>query len=281
VATHPELLDFMASWFVEDFGAQKPAWSIKALHKAIMMTRTYQQSSNTSFKGGTVAYDKVDPANTLLWRSNVRRLDFEGFRDSLISMAGIMERSIGGHSFNITDEPYSFRRSVYAYIDRAGMPDLLMQFDMANPDQPNSRRSSTIVPQQALFLMNSSFVAQIVQNVVKRPEIVQAVREGSDRGISAVYRVVLQRLPTQSERERALKFLVTENKLQAAVKADAAKINMDAAKLAEKKAKTAQNSKVATAAIQNEGELVQRVAFSPWETLVQALLFSNEATYVN
>ncbi len=281
VPTHPELLDFLASWFVEDYGPQKPAWSMKALHKAIMMTRTYQQSSNTSFKGGAVAYDKMDPANSLLWRANVRRLDFEAVRDSLIGMAGIMEHSIGGHSFNINDEPYSFRRSVYAYIDRARMPDLLMQFDMANPDQPNSRRTSTIVPQQALFLMNSSFVAQIVQNVVKRPEIVQAVREGSDRGIAAVYRVVLQRYPTPSERQRAMNFLLTENKLQAVVKADAAKLNQEAAKLADKKAKMAQNSKSAAAAIQNEGEMVQRVAFSPWETLVQALLFSNEAAYVN
>ena len=161
------------------------------------------------------------------------------------------------------------------------MPDLLMQFDMANPDAPNSRRTSTIVPQQALFLMNSSFVAEIVQNVVHRPEIVQAVREGSDRGINAVYRVVLQRLPTPNERQRAMAFLLKENKEQANVKADAQKINQEAAKLAEKKAKAAQNSKLNTAAIQNEGEMVQRVAFSPWETLVQALLFSNEAAYVN
>jgi mono/diheme cytochrome c family protein len=281
--THPELLDFLANWFVEDFGPQKPAWSLKALHKAIMLTRTYQQSSNTAFKGGTVAYDKVDPANTFLWRANVRRLDFEAFRDSLISMAGIMDHSLGGQSFNVNEEPYSFRRSVYSYIDRAGMPDLLMQFDMANPDQPNSKRTTTIVPQQALFLMNSSFVAQIVQNIVKRPEIVQAVREGSDRGLTAVYRVVLQRIPTASERERAMKFLLTENKQQATVKVEAAKIAQDAAKLADKKAKTAQaqSAKSAFQAIQNEGEMVQRVAFSPWETLVQALLFSNEAAYVN
>ncbi len=281
--THPELLDFLANWFVEDFGPQKPAWSLKALHKAIMLTRTYQQSSNTAFKGGAVAYDKTDPANSLLWRANVRRLDFEAFRDSLISMAGIMDHSIGGQSFNVNEEPYSFRRSVYSYIDRAGMPDLLMQFDMANPDQPNSRRTTTIVPQQALFLMNSSFVAQIVQNIVKRPEIVQAVREGSDRGLTAVYRVVLQRIPTPSERDRAMKFLLAENKQQATVKVEAAKLAQDAAKTADKKAKTAQaqSAKSAFQAIQNEGEMVQRVAFSPWETLVQALLFSNEAAYVN
>ncbi|MEI7776768.1 MAG: DUF1553 domain-containing protein, partial [Verrucomicrobiota bacterium] len=283
VPTHPELLDFLASWFTEDFGPQKPAWSVKALHKAIMTTRTYQQSSNTAFKGGTVAYDKVDPANSLLWRANVRRLDFEAFRDSLISMAGIMEHSIGGQSFNVNDEPYSFRRSVYAYIDRGGMPDLLMQFDMANPDQPNSKRTSTIVPQQALFLMNSAFVAQIVQNIVKRPEIVQAVRDGSDRGIVAVYRVILQRNPTASERARAIDFLLKEKRELDTTKADAAKLTQDAAKMADKKAKTAQmqTARSATAAIQNEGEMVQRVAFSTWETLVQALLFSNEAAYIN
>jgi hypothetical protein len=281
--THPELLDFLANWFVQDLGPQKPAWSLKSLHKAIMLSRTYQQSSNSVFKGGPNDYAKIDPSNSLLWRSNVRRLDFESFRDSLISMAGIMDKSPGGQSFNVTEEPYVFRRSVYAYIDRANMPDLLMQFDMANPTAPNSKRSSTIVPQQALFLMNSSFVAAIVQNIVKRPEIVNAVsvQKDTDKGISAVYRLVLQRLPTPAERKRAIDFLVLENKMQAAIKADAAQMNKDASKLAEKKLQSAQNAKTASAALVNEGELVQRVAFSPWEALVQALLFSNEAAYVN
>jgi hypothetical protein len=281
--THPELLDFLATWFVQDFGPQKPAWSIKSLHKAIMLSRAYQQSSNSVFKGGPNDYAKVDPSNALLWRSNIRRLDFESFRDSLISMAGMMDRTVGGQSFNVTEEPYIFRRSVYAYIDRANMPDLLMQFDMANPTVPNSRRSSTIVPQQALFLMNSSFVAAIVQNIVKRPEIVNAVmvQRDTDKAVTALYRIVLQRAPTPAERARAINFLLTENKMQAAVKADAAQINKEASKLAGKKLQTAQNAKTASAAIVNEGDLVQRVAFSPWESLVQALLFSNEAAYVN
>ena len=281
--THPELLDFLANWFVQDLGPQKPAWSLKSLHKAIMLSRAYQQSSSSVFKGGANDYAKVDPSNSLLWRANVRRLDFESFRDSLIGMAGIMEKSTGGISFNVTEEPYIFRRSVYAYIDRANMPDLLMQFDMANPTAPNSKRSSTIVPQQALFLMNSSFVAAIVQNIVKRPEIVNAVsiQKDTDKGVSAVYRLVLQRLPTAAERKRAIDFLVMENKMQAAIKNEAAQINKDATKMAEKKLQSAQNAKTASAALVNEGELVQRVAFSPWEALVQALLFSNEAAYVN
>ncbi len=281
--THPELLDFLANWFVQDFGPQKPAWSLKHLHRAIMLSRAYQQSSNSVFKGGANDYAKVDPSNALLWRANVRRLDFESFRDSLISMAGILDKTMGGPSFNVTEEPYIFRRSVYSYIDRANMPDLLMQFDMANPTAPNSRRSSTIVPQQALFLMNSSFVAAIVQNIVKRPEIVSAVmlQRDTDKAITAVYRIVLQRVPTPSERARALEFLLTENRMQAAVKAEASQINQDALKRAGKKLQAAQNEKKASAALVNEGELVQRVAFSPWECLVQALLFSNEAAYVN
>jgi mono/diheme cytochrome c family protein len=279
--THPELLDFLANWFMEDFGPAKPAWSIKALHKAIMLSKVYQQSSNTAFKRGTVDYEKVDPANTLLWRANVRRLDFESFRDSLISMASLMDNSLGGQSFNINEEPYIFRRSVYAYIDRADMPDLLMQFDMSNPVQPNSRRTSTIVPQQALFLMNSPFVAAVVQNIVKRPELVQAVHEGTDQGITALYRVVLQRLPTQSERARAVSFLVSEKKNSAETKADSARMTEDAKKMAERKLKSAMANKNERAAIVNEGTLVERVAFSSWETLVQALLFSNEAAYIN
>ena len=279
--THPELLDFLANWFMEDFGSAKPAWSIKALHKAIMLSRVYQQSSNTAFKRGTVDYEKVDPANNLLWRANVRRLDFESFRDSLISMAGIMDNSFGGQSFNVTEEPYIFRRSVYAYIDRGNTPDLMLQFDVSNPAQPNSRRNSTIVPQQALFLMNSPFVAAIVQNVVKRPEIVQAVHEGTDPGISALYRVVLQRLPTQFERARAVKFLLAEKKHLAESKTDSARLTESAQKMAERKLKSATANKNERAAIVNEGELVERVAFSSWETLVQALLFSNEAAYIN
>jgi hypothetical protein len=196
-------------------------------------------------------------------------------------MGGLMDHSVGGQSFNITQEPYIFRRSIYAYIDRAEMPDLLMQFDMSNPDQPNSKRTSTIVPQQALFLMNSSFVAKIVQSIVKRPEIVLGVRDGTDRGINAVYRVVLQRLPTPTERQRAINFLVAEAKMQAAVKAEANELNKTAEKAAQRNLKNSQAMNTARSAIVNEGELVQRVAFSPWETLVQALLFSNEAAYVN
>ena len=351
--SHPELLDFLASWFTEDFGAAKPAWSVKALHKAIMLSRTYQQSSNTLFRGkSAVDYEKLDPSNSMLWHANVRRLDFESFRDSMLSMAGTLDRAtIGGPSVNITEEPYSFRRAVYGYVDRANMSDLLMQFDMANPDQPNTKRTSTIVPQQALFLMNSSFAAAVVQKVVKRPEIVHAVtvEKNTKAGIVAIFRIILQRTPTVAEQEMALNFLVNENKYQASVKAATVETNKEAAKLAADRLKARQGNNNATKAILNDGEfegptvtmnkgssivtnvinagelhvgavvsgqgvpngtviasvsgttvtlsnkatlsstnaslraaeLVQRITFSPWEALVQAIMFSNEAAYVN
>jgi hypothetical protein len=267
-------------------------------------------------------------------------------------MAGTLDRSvIGGPSVNITEEPYSFRRSVYGYVDRANISDLLMQFDMANPDQPNTKRTSTIVPQQALFLMNSPFAAQIVQRVVNRPEVVQAVsvEKNTKAGIVAIFRILLQRTPTVREQEMALNFLVAENKFQSSVKAATADINKEAAKIAANKIKAQQNNNGAKKAIVNDGEfegpnvtltkgtaivtnvlnvsdlhvgatvsgpgipagtvivsasgttvtlsnkatlgsaaaqlrvadIVQRVTFSPWEALVQAIMFSNEAAYVN
>ncbi len=282
--SHPELLDFLATWFMEDFGPAKPAWSVKALHKAIMLSKTYQQSSNTAFRSKDVDYEKIDPSNSLLWHANIRRLDFESFRDSLLSMAGTLDRTtIGGPSVNITEEPYSFRRSVYGYIDRANIPDLLMQFDMSAPDQPNTKRTSTIVPQQALFLMNSPFAAGVVQRIVNRPEVVQAVKmeKNTDAGIVAIFKIILQRTPTPIEKQMALQFLINENKFQSTVKAATADINKEAAKLAANKLKAAQNNNGGKKAVLNDGDLVQRVTFSPWEALVQAIMFSNEAAYVN
>jgi len=267
-------------------------------------------------------------------------------------MAGTLDRSeIGGPSVNITLEPYSFRRSVYGYIDRANIPDLLMQFDVANPDQPNTKRTSTIVPQQALFLMNSSFAAQVVQKIVNRPEVVQAVsvEKNTKAGIVAIFRIILQRTPTVQEQEMALQFLLKEKSAQDSVKAATVEIAREALKRAGDQLKAEQKNERATKAIINDGEfngpnvtitngsplvshvtntaelhegavvsgpgvpegtviksvmetmvtlskpattssnsaklraadLVQRKTFSPWEALVQAIIFSNEAAYVN
>lgn len=284
IPTHPEILDYLANWFMEDYGPKKPAWSVKSLHKAIMLSKTYQQASTTISKQQLKDYSEIDPSNNLLWHANVRRLDFESYRDSLLSMSGLLQRDkIGGPSFNVMEEPYIFRRTVYSYIDRANVPDVLMQFDMSNPDQPNTKRTSTIVPQQALFLMNNPLIAQVVQCVSHRPELVQAVskEKNTDKGITSVFKIVLQRTPTAFERKMAVDFLVKEAKEQERVKQEASNITSQAKKIAEQKLKQARNSVNARQAIVNEGDIVERVTFSPWETLIQSLIFTNEAAYIN
>jgi hypothetical protein len=278
--SHPELLDFLTSWFTDDYGHSKPGWSVKGLHKAIMLSNVYQQSSRSPHMS---RQKDQDASNSLLWRANVRRLDFEAFRDSLLSMGGTMDRTLYGPAVNLVSEPYSYRRSVYGYVDRANVPDLLLQFDMAAPLEPNTKRTSTIVPQQALFLMNSPFTVGIAQKVVKRPEVIEAVvnQKNSRAGIMAVFQIVLQRTPSKAEFDMAMNFLQEEAKMQAGVAAATSEGVAKAMKQAEAQLKRDQNGDGKNKAVVNDGELVQRATLSPWETLVQALMFCNEAAYLN
>lgn len=282
--THLDLLNFLTEWFVTDYGPKKPAWSVKSLHKAILLSKTYQQSSNTYSKDQLAQYSNIDPANNLLWRSNVRRLDFEAYRDSLLSMAKVLQRDIiGGPSFNVTEEPFIYRRTVYAYIDRANLPDILLQFDMSNPDQPNTKRTSTVVPQQALFLMNSPLVASVVQKISQRPEMVEAIsrEKNTEKGIVTAFKIVLQRTPTYEEKKAALEFLLTEAKNQSQVKEAIAPLAQQAQKIAETKYKQSLTNNNNRKAIVNQGTVTERVAFSPWEALIQSLIFTNESAYIN
>ena len=281
--THPELLDYLTAWFTEDLGAEKKAWSVKALHKLIMMSSAYQQDSRTIH---LAKHQKIDAGNSLLWRSNVRRLDFEAFRDSMLTMAGTMDKTMYGPPVNLVSEPYSYRRSVYGYIDRAAVPDLLNQFDMASALEPNTKRTVSIVPQQALFLMNNPFSISVAQRVVKRPEVVQAFTGSEaalrDRNtVRAIFQIVLQRTPTRQEYDMALEFVRQESKIQEAVQAATKKSGMDAYDRAIKQMEREKNDGGARKAIVNEGTVVLRKALSPWESLVQSLMFCNEAAYLN
>ena len=267
--THPELLDYLAGYLVQK------NWSVKSLHKLIVMSRVYQESSHTR-----ADFAQKDPENRLLWRANVRRLDFEAMRDSLLVFSGDLNRTVGGKPVNLTDEPYSFRRSVYGYVDRGNLPDLMAHFDFSDPDMPNSKRSTTVVPQQALFLMNSPMAVDIARKILARPEVQHA---GVDvQKIMAVYRVIFQRSATPDEVKAALQFVQKEAAQQTQVEAAMKNKTAQATKSAEAKSKRKPvGNEAKFGAIKNEGETVSRVAMSPWETYVQALLFANEAAYLN
>src|SRR5205823_3180670 len=146
-----------------------------------------------------------DPGNRLLWRANLRRLDFEAIRDTMLQFTGKLDPTIGGKPVNLTDEPYSNRRSVYGYIDRGSVPELMQQFDFADPDMANSKRTSTIVPQQALFFMNSPMAVDVVRKTTTREEFVNAKDDAGK--VKALYEVLYQRTPRTGEVELAMQFI--------------------------------------------------------------------------
>ncbi|HEX8311437.1 MAG TPA: DUF1553 domain-containing protein, partial [Chthoniobacteraceae bacterium] len=269
--SHPELLDYLASYFMEQ------GWSLKKLHKLIMLSKVYQESSFT-----IPAHEQIDPDNRLLWRANVRRLEFEAMRDSLLVFSGLLDRTIGGQPVNLTDEPYSYRRSVYGYIDRGNLPDLMAHFDFSDPDMPNSKRTTTVVPQQALYLMNSPMAVDAARRVMARPEVVNSVDNLNK--IFNIYRVIFQRDPKPAEIQMALNFVGIEMKQESKVAASGKEMSDKASKDAAEKEKNSMmmmGNNDGVRAIRNRGQFVDRKPLTPWETYAQALLLSNEAAYVN
>jgi hypothetical protein len=209
--THPEMLDWMATWFMDN------GWSFKKLHKLILLSSTYQQSSTTNDKGM-----RDDPTNQWLWRMNIQRLDFEEIRDTLLTLGGKLDRDLNGRPFVMASSTVANRykamvadamqpktstdrRTIYAMIDRNSMPDMFATFDFANPDMTTGERVLTTVPQQALFLMNSPFVVEQVKNLIARPDF---PKDGIDEDkIRFIYRTSFQRQPTSQELVLARNFL--------------------------------------------------------------------------
>lgn len=182
--SHPELLDHLAHWFIAH------GWSLKSLHRYIIASATWQQSS-----AAQPAAIELDASNRFLWRMPPRRLEFEALRDSLLRVAGRLDTRLGGRSAPLTDD--NVRRAVYGYTDRFRIPALLRNFDVANPDQSIGRRGETTHPLQALFFLNSPFLRAQAEGVNRQPEIAELL-EATER-IHAIYRRILIRRPDADE----------------------------------------------------------------------------------
>jgi len=118
-----------------------------------VLSAAYRQASEERSEGLA-----IDPENTLLWRMNRRRLEFEPLRDAMLAVAGTLDRRMGGPGQDVTKAPFPPVRSVYAFIERQNLPGVFRTFDLASPDASTPQRHATTVPQQSLFLMNSPFV---------------------------------------------------------------------------------------------------------------------------
>jgi mono/diheme cytochrome c family protein len=200
--THPALLDYLAAGFMQH------GWSIKWLHREIVLSATYRQASSDRAE-----CLQVDPENAWLWRMNRRRLDFETTRDNLLAVSGRLDRTLGGPTIRDICAPTAVRRTLYGYIDRLNLPGLFRTFDFPNPDATSPERSQTTVPQQALFFMNHPLVQEAAKSVWLRPEL-QGSAETSPR-IDRLYRLALGRAPSEEEAAWAAEFINVGNRSDA------------------------------------------------------------------
>ncbi len=198
--THPELLDWLAINFMNN------NWSTKKLHKLIVTSDVYKQSSIDRED-----CLKVDPENKLLWKQNRRRLDFESLHDSVLSISGNLDLKLGGPSIPFFTGKN--RRAVYGYIDRLDFPSLLATFDIPNPASSSVERTSTTVAPQALYLMNGPFLREAAKKVLN----LNAIKEikSTDQKVDAIMLAVLGRKPTEKEKNQMINFVVGPNENEA------------------------------------------------------------------
>ena len=191
--SHPELLDELAARFVGS------GWSVKALHRLIMVSNTYMQRSDERDE-----CKNVDPQNLLIHRQNRKRLDFESLRDTLIWSAGHLDGRVGGPASPLFTAPFSERRTLYGFVDRQNLDPTYRAFDFAGPDASSPRRFVTTVPQQALFLMNSPFLADQARRLAALPDL---AGKAEDVQVELLHRRLYNRPPTGREVDLARHFL--------------------------------------------------------------------------
>jgi hypothetical protein len=213
VPTHPELLDHLATQFMRD------RWSVKSVVRTIVMSRTYRLSGQHIVNNAA-----ADEGNLLYWRANLRRLEVEAIRDSLLAAGGILttERPSGApfdasdaaglakgdkkkRKGTTTDPIEQSIRSVYLPVFRSKLPGMYTVFDFAEPDQVNGQRDVTTVAPQALFMLNNPFVVDVSARAADR--ILDQKLTDDRARVRFAYAYALCRYPTDTETEEALSFL--------------------------------------------------------------------------
>ena len=205
--SHPELLDWLAAWFMDS------GWSVKKLNTLILSSATYQMSTTAS-----PSALKADANNVLLSRAPLRRLEAEPLRDSLLALGGLLDKQVGGFVwtfenyklvFNHTSEDAttyeSNRRALYLPVIRNHVYDLFELFDFPDPGTVNGNRADSTIAPQALYLMNSPLVLRATESIaealLKEGDLTNAQR------VQRLYAQVFNRPPTVKETQRAVVFI--------------------------------------------------------------------------
>jgi hypothetical protein len=249
--THPELLDWLAARFVATGS------SLKALHREILLSATYQQSSQFNARA-----HEVDPANTLLWRMNRRRLEVEAWRDAMLAVAGRLDRALGGPSVSL-DATENHRRTYYAAISRHDLAPLLRLFDFPDPNITSGGRVETTVPLQQLFVLNSEFIVQTSRALVNRlgANSNSSSQDDAAAHIRQAYLWLYGRAPSEREIELGLSFLRADSERDDSSSSNGWR--------AEQPHSTGRDARLVQASL------------TRWEQYAQALLAANEFAYVD
>jgi len=191
--THPQLLDWLASELIDS------GWDTNHIHKLILHSNTYRQSAR-------LRQDmlKHDPENRFLWRWNVRRLEAEAIRDSLLAVAGMLDNKTGGPPVIGKTAELSKRRTIYLHIKRDNISELFRAFDGPNNVTSCARRRVSTVPTQALYLMNSKLAQQASAALAER--VKRAIESPDDWAAQAI-RMVVSRQPSTEEVAQAQQLL--------------------------------------------------------------------------
>jgi hypothetical protein len=242
--THPELLDYLAKRFIAG------GWSIKAMHRLLMLSSAYQMSSL-----GNQAHAEIDPENQLLWRFNRRRLDAEEIRDGLLAIEGSLDLAMGaipqngtgventGEATRGTDLTPFRRRTVYIPLRRANPSTFLTLFNFGDATTPGEGRIRTTIAPQALYLMNSEFMSDRSAGLAKK---LLSQQSSDEARIRAAYQLIFGRWPGLQERDSWVHYLDAFRK-----KASYSGVHLD------------------------------NPEFSSWQSFCRILMSSNEFIYVN
>jgi hypothetical protein len=217
--THPELLDWLSHWFVHEAN-----WSLKKLHRLILTSATYRMSKVVAAEG-----ERADPENERFSRFPYRRLEVETIRDSMLFASGQLRRTMHGPSVHLAiqkealagssdpattwpafDEPQAARRTVYAFVKRSIVVPMLEVLDLCDTTRSAERRNVTVVPTQALTLLNGDEVNRQSRRLADRLE--REARADPRAQIDRAFRLTLARPPSDTEQSELLAFLSRESK---------------------------------------------------------------------
>lgn len=189
------LMDWLALRFIEKGG------SVKELHREILSSRSFRLASD-----GPVENVAIDEGNTLFWKWNRRRVDFESMRDRLLVSSGALNTAVlGGRSVSLDQHAADTRRSLYAFVDRYALSNTFISFDLPHPDHHSPKRVETTVPQQALYFLNGPLLLRQATGMVNRQDFLSLPDAKSK--VAWLYQKIYHREPSATEANEAVEWI--------------------------------------------------------------------------